>query len=254
MLSSVVHTVKGIFLDFDGTLSPLNVPREKAGLKPETAALLGQLSNLIPIGIITTKSLSFVMPHTPFAAAWASAGIEFQIADRMVQSIAGGDKNRYVLSALEYARSQRGKDLMIEEKYDRSGQVVAFCVDWRYAENQAAAVLRADDILNYCGTLPVYVSYERKRPFFDIYPTVIDKGESLNLLKKNLGLTDGVLYMGDSEADNPAFKQADISIGIINSSRSKLECDHYLTFEDVPNFFRYIINHDLSINKYSFGE
>ena len=39
---------------------------------------------------------------------------------------------------------------------------------------------------------------------------------------------DKVLYLGDSENDNPAFKKADTSIGIRSDDRIKtaLECKH----------------------------
>ena len=62
---------------------------------------------------------------------------------------------------------------------------------------------------------------------------------------------NNVLYLGDSENDNPAFKKADISIGIKSDSRIKttLECKYYLDYENLALFLNRLAN-----NKFGFSE
>jgi 3-deoxy-D-manno-octulosonate 8-phosphate phosphatase KdsC-like HAD superfamily phosphatase len=51
---------------------------------------------------------------------------------------------------------------------------------------------------------------------------------------------EDVLYLGDSENDNPAFRKAGVSIGVRSDSRiiPKLECQHIITFDRLSGFLR----------------
>jgi hypothetical protein len=65
---------------------------------------------------------------------------------------------------------------------------------------------------------------------------------------KELKSKDGVLYMGDTEADNPAFERSDVSVGVIHEETcvEKLACDYLVKFEDVSSFLgRLLANHSL---------
>ena len=74
--------VKALFLDYDGTISPLNVSRTESRDLPENLAILRQISSIIPVAIITTKDLAFVVERTPFAHAWAGlGGLEIKVND-----------------------------------------------------------------------------------------------------------------------------------------------------------------------------
>ncbi len=76
--------VNGLFLDYDGTLSPLNVTRQHSRVPPHLEALLNIMRRSIPIGIITTKDLPFIVPRTLFAYAWcAIAGMEMKIGSQL---------------------------------------------------------------------------------------------------------------------------------------------------------------------------
>lgn len=59
------------------------------------------------------------------------------------------------------------------------------------------------------------------------------------------------MYLGDSENDNPAFKKADISIGINSDTRLKpiLKCKYNLKFENLPTFLKNLKN-----NNFEFSE
>ncbi len=79
--------VEGLFLDYDGTISPINVPRQESRVPQEIEATLYRIKQLIPVGIITTKDLSFILPRASFASVWCTiAGLEMKIGNTVVKA------------------------------------------------------------------------------------------------------------------------------------------------------------------------
>jgi phosphoserine phosphatase len=56
-----------------------------------------------------------------------------------------------------------------------------------------------------------------------------------------------VMYLGDSENDNPAFKKSEISIGIRSDSRLNpiLDCKYMLDLNQLPIFLKGLIDNNL---------
>ena len=243
--------VQGLFLDYDGTISPLNVPRQESRVPEEIEAILHRIKQLIPVGIITTKDLSFILPRTPCANAWgAIAGLEIKIGSTVVKTSGMEKALPYISLALEYAKRWDDKYLFIEEKRDSLGQTIAFCVDWRHSQDLRDGKTKAIEIMGYCQSLPLEVVKYEEQPFFDVYPCHVDKGKALAKLKQNFSLQSGVLYMGDSKVDNPAFKVADIGIGVLHEeSAGDLDCDYYVKFDDVASLLQRIIENNLVFYK-----
>ncbi len=243
--------IQGLFLDYDGTISPLNVPRQESRVSKETEVILHRIKQLIPVGIITTKDLSFILPRVPFANAWcAIGGLETKIGDTVVKDPDVLPALPYISLALEYARRRSDNYLFIEEKRDSTRQTVAFCVDWRHSQDLSEAKARAIEVIGYCQSLPLEVVKYEEQPFFDVYPCRVDKGKALTELKRSFGLQSGVMYMGDSKVDNLAFKVADIGIGILNEqSVTDLDCDYYVKFEDVASLLQRLMENNLVFYK-----
>ena len=235
--------VQGLFLDYDGTISPLSVPMSKSMVLPENMTILNQISQQIPVAVITTKELSFVVKRTPFAHAWSGlAGLETKIGDVVTRESCLKKITPHLTDALEYAKTFSGNGLKIEEKRDSEGVTVAFSVDWRQAENIPDAKEKALKIISYCETLPVAMIKYKEQPFFDVFPCPVNKGKALLELKRKLGLSDGILYMGDSMVDNTAFEAADIAIGVLHEeTRDNLICDYFVKFEDVATFLQVLL-------------
>jgi hydroxymethylpyrimidine pyrophosphatase-like HAD family hydrolase len=150
--------------------------------------------------------------------------------------------------ALKYAKSCLTENgTQIEEKQDTLRRTVAFCVDWRRAKNMAAATIEADKIAAQCIQLGLKVVRYETQPFFDLYPMLVDKGAALADLLKEMGVTNDVLYMGDSEADNPAFERSSISVGVIHEETflRRLTCDFYVKFGNVTVFLRHLLENNL---------
>ncbi len=239
--------VEGLFLDYDGTISPLNVSREESGVPEETEAILYLISQNIPVGIVTTKDLPFITCKVPFANAWcAIGGLEIKIGGRVMKDPRVLPALPHISMALEYAKQRGGNYVFIEEKHDSATQTVAFCVDWRYSLDLREAETRATEVMKYCEALPLAVVGYEGQPFFDVYPCRIDKGKALAELKREFSLQGGVMYLGDSKVDNAAFRIADIGIGVLHEeTTSELECDYYLEFKDVARFLKRLMGSGL---------
>jgi len=242
-------TIKCLVLDYDGTISPLNVERTRSRVPRKTCAVLQRIGRLIPIAIVTTKDLSFVTTRTSFAQAWsAMSGLETKIGGRIQRKKGLLHGFKRISLALKYARlhlTENGTE--IEEKQDSLHRTVAFCVDWRRAKNVAAATKETDKIATHCRQLGLEVMKYETQPFFDVYPMLVDKGTALADLLKEMGVTNDVLYMGDSEADNPAFERSNVSVGVTHGETflRRLTCDFYVKFENVSVFLRYLLENNL---------
>ena len=238
--------VKALFLDYDGTISPLNVSVSESMVPSENMKVLRQISRRIPVVVLTTKDLSFVVKRTPFAHAWSSlGGLEMKIGNAVTRASCPAKTKPYLMAALKYVRSLSGDDLIIEEKRDSDGATLAFSVDWRQAKNGREARERALRMISYCETLPVVTIKYEGQPFFDVFPCPVDKGKALSDLKQKLGLGDGVLYMGDSVVDNAAFEAADVGVGVIHEETlDNLVCNYFVRFEDVAAFLEALLRDD----------
>jgi hypothetical protein len=60
---------------------------------------------------------------------------------------------------------------------------------------------------------------------------------------------NGVLYLGDSATDNPAFEKADIAIGVLNSeTHSNLTCKYFIKYEQLDSLLEYLIKNAICFN------
>ncbi len=246
--------VKGLFLDYDGTISPLNIARSESAVPPKTMGVLYSISQRIPVAIITTKDLGFVVERTPFAHAWSAlGGLEMKVGDVTIRAPCLTEITPDLTSALNFAKINADNNIEIEEKHDSEGAVVAFSVDWRQAQNNSAAETLASKIFSHCETLPLTVIRYEGQPFFDVFPCLIDKGQALQDMKRNLGLLDGVLFMGDSAVDNPAFQEADFAVGVNGNSHGDLACDFFVEFDEVAAFLDNLLKNNFCLDLSSYS-
>jgi len=212
--------------------------------------MLGQISRFLPISIITMKDLLFVMPRTPFAHVWSAiGGLEMRIGKRVLKKESLESKLPNISLGMGYAGSNiTDAGVEIEEKQDSEGRTVAFCVDWRRAKDPKKAKQEADHVAAYCKALKLTVIVYQKQPFYEVYPVAPDKGWALQETLNELAVRNGgVLYLGDSEMDNPAFRASSVSVGVIHEETplKTLDCDYLVEFECIPDFLNALLANNL---------
>ena len=85
-------------------------------------------------------------------------------------------------------------------------------------------------------------------PFLDVYGIECNKGLAFDSVLSQLKQEEraNVMYLGDSENDNPAFRKTDIPIGIRSDARLNpmLDCNYMLDFNQLPLFLRGLIDNN----------
>jgi HAD superfamily hydrolase (TIGR01484 family) len=246
--------ISAIFSDYDGTLSQLESRRENAVLSPILRRLLTKVSKHTTFGIVTTKDLSFIRERVPFAhGISASCGLEVQVGERILLDDRVREPNqvlektyREILKQVLQARD----NLVIERKEAEDEHLIGFCVDWRLARNWEEAKRIAAPLLDYGRKQGLYVVESDVSPFANIYPMKIDKGEAFTKLKKELAVTGSIMYLGDSEADDPAFQLADVSVGVKHRRvMPKLQCGFRVEFFELESLLTRLIDTDFDFRE-----
>jgi hydroxymethylpyrimidine pyrophosphatase-like HAD family hydrolase len=95
-------------------------------------------------------------------------------------------------------------------------------------------------------------------PFVDVYSTMCSKEiaydnicKIINNSNVNRFKNKNILYLGDSENDNPAFRKADVSIGVKSDERlnPKLDCQYLINFSQLPKFLMNLLKNDFNFSE-----
>ena len=278
--------VNALISDYDGTLCPtasLRGDSSVSGTIPqELEQLLFCISERIPICIISSKDFSFLHKRASFADILSCVlGIESVIHNphhnsnneinnfdciRYQHLIASShsllDNSKLLYNILKLIHNR--KDITIEEKYDSANEIlIGLTIDYRHLQNwqlfkeNKESLLREliqnDIIANLAPNLSSkdrpFIQKYSSHPFLDIYGVECNKGLAFDNVLSQLkqGERGGnVMYLGDSENDNPAFRKSDISIGIRSDARLNpiLDCKYMLDFNQLPSFLRDLMNND----------
>jgi HAD superfamily hydrolase (TIGR01484 family) len=172
-------------------------------------------------------------------------------------------KNSVLLKRLSDKIEKEFQDISIEPKYNYvDGILAAISLDYRqiqkwghYKTNIEPYVLNS--IQQFVLSLPndLFVQTYSDHPFIDIYSMHLDKGQAIDAISHMLNLSkeQKVLYLGDSENDNPAFRKADLSIGIRSDERvkTKLDSDYLIQFNELTPFLQKLYAEDFVFNRMS---
>lgn len=246
--------IQGLFSDYDGTLSPLEVRRQEAAISQRLRRFLTKVSKKVPIGIVTTKDIDFIRQRMPFVhGISAVAGLQIQVGEKIITDERALRSSKKVEKACQEALSkiiQIGDEIVIERKTTEDDELIAFCIDWRLSKDWEAARKNVKPILGRCKETGLYVVESENSPFANVYGIEVDKGTALQKLRKELHVTGPIMYMGDSEADNPAFELADISVGIKHQRvMPELSCKYQLEFIQLESFILRLLDADLDFSE-----
>jgi hypothetical protein len=93
--------------------------------------------------------------------------------------------------------------------------------------------------------LQIYSSH----PFLDLYGVQCNKGLAFDNVVLGLGKKESanIMYLGDSENDNPAFTKSHIPVGIRSDTRvnPSLDCKYMLDFDQLSSFLGGLMDNDL---------
>ena len=172
-------------------------------------------------------------------------------------------KNSILLKKLSDKIEKEFQEISIESKYNYlDGILAAISLDYRqiqkwehYKTNIEPHVLNS--IQQFVLSLPndLFVQTYSDHPFIDIFSMRLDKGQAIDAIFKllNLSKEQKVLYLGDSENDNSAFRRADLSIGIRSDERlkTKLDSDYLIQFNELTPFLQKLYAEDFVFNRMS---
>jgi HAD superfamily hydrolase (TIGR01484 family) len=252
----------------------------------ELETLLWEISSKIPIGIISTKDFNFLHYRTRFANIISCMmSIETIIIKHIKSDICYKDNcvhksmlninseilrmNSQKLESIVEKILAKFKDLSIDRKLTFNPSLLAgITIDWRHlddwnlikkeVEPYILKIVNNENNNNYNLKYLLYIQRYSTHPFVDIYSTICSKeiaydnicrlvNEShINRLENN-----NIIYFGDSENDNPAFRKADISIGIKSDERlnPKLDCQYLINFNQLPKFLMNLLKNDFTFSE-----
>ena len=204
-LSTVAHGTAGVFLDYDGTLTPIADRPEQAALSAPTRARLSRLASLCPVTIVTGRDVEVVrgfvrLDEIGYAGCHgldiegaAGAGLRYEAAQTVLPALDGAEADlRRGLSGVTGALVER-KRYSVSTHYR--------LVDARHApvvEEAVAAVAQRYPELRR----------EQGKKVFELRPDVAwDKGSAVAWLIDAHALDPGAaVCIGDDETDEHAFE------------------------------------------------
>jgi HAD superfamily hydrolase (TIGR01484 family) len=160
-------------------------------------------------------------------------------------------QNSRLLEDLSSVISKNFYDIKIIKKYTHKEKLLAgVSFDYRqllkwesYKLNIEPRII--DKIYEYLNinSLPpnaLHIQTYLTHPFLDLYSIDCNKGDVVTDLRTLLNLCENnnILYLGDSENDNPAFRKADLSINIKSDERlnTKLDSHYSLEYNELSYF------------------
>ncbi len=178
--------------------------------------------------------------------------------------------NSSLLASLAERISLVYKDVTIERKFTSDKKILAgITFDYRHLQDWISYKKRFEPFLNEilqesqssppsAGPYNLNLQTYALHPFIDVYVTKCDKGMAFDYVTSKISNTQGkekgtqkIMYLGDSDNDNPAFTKADVSIGIRSDDRlnPKLSCTKILKFDMLSIFLKRLMENNFLFSR-----
>jgi len=159
--------------------------------------------------------------------------------------------------------------IAVERKFTTGQRILAgITIDWRHIKDWKSFKVESEPHLKKLisekqrelpstnNTSKLYIQNYTTHPFIDVYGTKCDKGMAFDCVTSQVPSTKGkqqqniIMYLGDSENDNPAFRKADVSIGVHSDIRlkPKLNCKYNICFNKLSIFLKDLLDKDLQFS------
>lgn len=215
-----------VFLDYDGTLTPIVDRPDMAILSPEARAVVAALARRLPVAVISGRDRADVerLVGVDGLVYAGSHGFDIRLPDgRELRHEAAGDVAPLLDRAarrLERALSEIPGALIERKRF-------SLAAHYRLVAPARAAAVRAavDDAL---AAEPGRLKVKPGKMVFEVQPAMDwDKGKALLWLLRALGLDDaGVapLFLGDDVTDEDAFAVLrDRGVGIVVAAAHEVD-------------------------------
>ncbi|HZC47554.1 MAG TPA: HAD-IIB family hydrolase [Nitrososphaeraceae archaeon] len=165
--------------------------------------------------------------------------------------------NSRLLDSLADEISINFKNITVERKFTSDNQILAgITIDYRHLKDWQSYKRNIEphleeifqrNINSSSANQHYYIQTYSTHPFMDIYSVRCNKGlafdatiSALSSFNADDGIRQNILYLGDSENDNPAFKRADVSIGVCSDKRlnPELTCQYLVEFDQLSIFLK----------------
>jgi hydroxymethylpyrimidine pyrophosphatase-like HAD family hydrolase len=282
--------VSCILSDYDGTLSPtnLNSGSKTRSLtnysKKKLDRTLWDISNKKTIAIVSTKDFNFLHDRTRFAnIICCMMSIETVVLKHVESDICYKNncvqkimlnadheilgRNYQKLVSITDRVSMKFKDVSIYRKVTHNGNLLGgITIDWRALhdwnsirnEIEQEVFKTINEINTNTSESPLFVERYASHPFIDVFSAMCSKEIAYDNISKIIHDSNGpkfrngnILYLGDSENDNPAFRKADVSIGVRSDERlnPKLDCQYLINFNQLPKFLMNLLKNDFNFSE-----
>ncbi|MGC9133776.1 HAD-IIB family hydrolase [Caldisphaera sp.] len=214
--------MKLILLDYDGTISPIDVGLEKAYPSAKVLESIDYTRKKgNKVAIVSTKSCDLLINRVKADAYACIAGAEIIYGNR---SCIDTDLIKYqddAISLIDFIK--KDKDIKeskakIDIKKTTTNLIAGITIDWRFSNYPKSL----PSIIEQAKKLNLKVIKYENEPFIDILVSKANKADAV-LFLKTLFNPKITIYFGDSENDLPAFKVSDISILVLNKYNEHLK-------------------------------
>ena len=206
-----------VFLDYDGTLTPIVDRPDRATLGRPMRTILKGLAELCPVAVISGRDLPDIRRQVDIDALWYAGSHGFDIAGppprcRTFQ------RGQACLPALEAAERTLRTALAPVRGCTVERKRFSIAVHYRRAADADLASLRR--MTNAVAASDPALRLSEGKKLLELQPAVDwHKGKALRWLMKALAVdprTDRVIYLGDDTTDEDAFRELrDRGIGIL---------------------------------------
>lgn len=207
-LAAVTRGAAGVFLDYDGTLTPIADRPEHATLAASTRARLARLASRCPVTIVTGRDVAVVRDfvqldeigyagcHGLDIEGAAGSGLRYEAAETSLPALDGAEAD------LRRGLSRTAGALVERKRYS---------VSTHYRLVGPGDTPRVEEVVATVARRYPELRRERGKKVFELRPDVAwDKGSAVGWLLSALSLDPGAaIYIGDDETDEHAFELLD---------------------------------------------